>query len=171
VTSPTSVLTATITPWPYITWTPSQCDKLQFIADISIPDGTKISPGATFTKTWKVYNSGTCTWTKNYTMTYISGNPMGADSFKLTQSVAPGSYAEISVEFTAPDEPEDYSNFWRLRNPAGEIFGATLYVVIEVSTAVATATPTASPTPSATNTPVPTEVPPTKTPTPTGASS
>jgi hypothetical protein len=125
---------------------------LQFIADLTIPDGTKIYPGAKFTKTWKVYNSGTCAWTKDYRLTYISGNPMGADTFNLPKSVPPGGYMDISIEFTAPDIPEDYSNFWRLRNPAGEIFGATLYAIIEVSEDVKTPTPTNSPTVESTST-------------------
>jgi hypothetical protein len=53
---------------------------------------------------------------------------------------------------TAPDVEEDYSNFWRLRNTAGEIFGTTFYVAIEVSKGAGESTPTetqipATPTP------------------------
>jgi hypothetical protein len=179
------ISTQTNTLYPYISWTPSKCDKLTFVSDLSVPDDTKFYPGTKFTKKWKVYNSGTCAWTKDYRLTYISGNKMGADTINLDKTVSPGEYAEFSIDMTAPDTPEDYSNYWRLRNPTGLIFGDTLYVVIEVSksastltltgtlttTASVTATPTftatattpavTAPVPTATNTPSPTTAVPT----------
>jgi len=42
---------------------PAGCDRAQFISDVTVPDGTTFAPGATFTKTWRLKNSGTCTWT------------------------------------------------------------------------------------------------------------
>jgi hypothetical protein len=177
------ITTQTNTPYPYISWTPSTCDKSSFTKDITVPDDTKFYPGTKFTKTWRIYNSGTCTWTKEYRLQYISGNQMGADTIYLPKSVAPGEYLDISLDMTAPNEPEDYSNFWRLRNKTGLIFGETFYVVIEVTKGAQTLTPTPSmtytatttltatpitPSPTATNTTIPTETPlPTDTPAPT----
>ena len=43
-------------------------DRAQFVTDVTVPDGTKYDPGATFTKTWRLRNVGTCTWTTAYTM-------------------------------------------------------------------------------------------------------
>ncbi|HKI54124.1 MAG TPA: cohesin domain-containing protein, partial [Anaerolineales bacterium] len=58
--SPTS--TPTFTPSPTISPTPTMpnsiCDKAEFIADINIPTGTLMLPGAMFTKTWRLKNVG-----------------------------------------------------------------------------------------------------------------
>ncbi len=70
---------------------------------------------------------------RNTGFTYISGTPMGADTIYLPRAVAPGDTIDLSLQMTAPDIEEDYSNFWRLRNTAGEIFGTVFFVAIEVS--------------------------------------
>src|SRR5512143_3278895 len=41
----------------------SSCDWAQFVADVTVPDGTSYAPGTTFTKTWRLKNIGSCTWT------------------------------------------------------------------------------------------------------------
>ena len=41
-------------------------DRAQFVADVTVPDGTRYDPGATFTKTWRLRNIGTCTWTTSW---------------------------------------------------------------------------------------------------------
>jgi hypothetical protein len=131
---------------PVVTISPTQgCDDAKFSADLSIPDYSKLLPGTKFRKTWRIYNNGTCTWNKNYTLTYISGNKMGADTISLSRTVKPGEFLEISQDFTAPDVEEDYSNFWRLRNPIGIIFGDTVFCAIEVSNSAPTSTLTVTP--------------------------
>lgn len=40
----------------------SVCDLAQFVKDVTIPDGTLLSPVQTFYKTWRLKNVGTCTW-------------------------------------------------------------------------------------------------------------
>jgi hypothetical protein len=147
---PTQTVTPTPPyPYPYITWTPSTCDYSAFLADLDIVDYSKIPPGITFTKTWRIKNIGTCTWTTQYRFQYISGNPMGADTIYLPRVVPPGETIDLSLQMTAPDIEEDYSNFWRLRNTAGEIFGTTFYVAIEVSNGAGESTPTETQIPAA----------------------
>ena len=57
----------------------SACDVSVFITDVTIPDGTLMAPGQNFDKTWRIQNSGTCTWTVTYKAVFTgSGNgPMG----------------------------------------------------------------------------------------------
>ena len=38
-------------------------DWAQFVADVTVPDGARYDPNAAFTKTWRLRNIGTCTWT------------------------------------------------------------------------------------------------------------
>jgi hypothetical protein len=50
------------------------CIDRALLTGETIPDGTQISPGATFTKTWKFRNNGTCTWTPQYSLSMNSGH-------------------------------------------------------------------------------------------------
>jgi len=44
----------------------SRCDAASFVRDVTVPDGTKMEPGDDFTKTWRLLNAGTCSWTTAY---------------------------------------------------------------------------------------------------------
>ncbi len=56
-------------------------DRAQFVADVTVPDGTRYDPGATFTKTWRLRNAGTCTWTTSYTMVFDLRHADGLHGF------------------------------------------------------------------------------------------
>ena len=100
------------------------CDWAKFVADVTIPDGTSFSAGTAFTKTWRLQNIGSCTWTTGYSLVFSSGEKMGGpDSVPLTTTVAPGQTVEISVNLTAPSAPGAYRGFWQLKNASGAVFG------------------------------------------------
>ena len=81
----------------------SYCDWAAFVKDVSVPDGTRLSPGETFTKIWRLQNRGTCTWTPDYMLVYTSGDPMGATTaIRLPGYVAPGQTVDMSITLTAP---------------------------------------------------------------------
>ena len=68
----------------------SLCDSAQYISDLTVPDGAAFAPGATFTKTWRLKNSGTCTWSTSYNLVWVGGDPLGAPlSVKLPVDVPP----------------------------------------------------------------------------------
>jgi hypothetical protein len=99
-------------------------DRAQFIADVTVPDGTRYDPGATFTKTWKLRNSGTCTWSTSYTMVFDSGTQMGTTaSVAMPSSVPPGNSVDVSVPMTAPSAAGHYIGYWKFKNAAGVLFG------------------------------------------------
>src|SRR5688572_2187376 len=50
--------------------TPSCRDNAIFVEDVSIPDNTRLEAGEKFTKTWKLQNTGSCTWT-GYTIAFV----------------------------------------------------------------------------------------------------
>lgn len=134
------------------------CDNSAFVTDVTIPDGTQMTPGQTFTKTWRLQNNGTCPWTTAYRLTHVSGNAMGGVATALSQTVNPGASIDIPVAMTAPATAGEHRGDWRLVNASGQQFGTNVYVIIRVGTVTgATATPTvtnALPTPpTATNTP------------------
>ena len=127
------------TPFPTATATESiPCDRAAFVKDVSIPDGTDFEPGDTFTKTWQLRNSGSCTWTTGYALVFDSGNSMGGPASEpLTSSVAPNQTVDISIDLTAPNDADRYRGNWKLRNADGVIFGignsgSPFYVEIDV---------------------------------------
>ena len=62
---------------PTSTSIPGGCSNgMQFIADVTIPDGTVIAPNEHFIKTWRIRNSGTCAW-NGYHVVFADGEPMG----------------------------------------------------------------------------------------------
>ena len=48
------------------------CDRAQFISDVSVPDGTMFAPNTAFSKTWRLKNVGTCTWTTGYSVVFAA---------------------------------------------------------------------------------------------------
>jgi len=136
----------------------SACDKSAYINDVTIPDGTILAPGQTFVKTWKLQNTGSCTWSADYSLAFVSGIVMGGSTTTIGQSMASGAQAEISVSLTAPSTVGTYTGYWRLSNEQGVAFGVTVYVQIVVSNDASTLTPTPTPTATsaATSTPTPT---------------
>lgn len=140
------------------------CDDARFVSDVSIPDGTEMDPGETFTKTWRIENAGTCEWTEDYSVNFLSGDKLEGESTQISGTVEPGETYDVSIDMKAPFEAGTYTGTWTIMNESGFSFGNTFYVEIEV-TSSATATPTPTQTPTASETPTVT-TPPTETPTP-----
>jgi hypothetical protein len=127
--TPTATLTntpvpPTVTNTPVPTNTPIPCYRVQFIADITAADGTIYSQNQGFVKTWRLRNVGSCTWTSDFDLVFISGNAMGANSAVDTNAtVAPGNTVDYSIAFTAPGDTGTYTGNWEMRSPNGVIFG------------------------------------------------
>ncbi len=115
--SPPTVIPPTATTVP--------CDKVKFVKDVTVPDDTKMNPSSAFTKTWRLQNVGSCTWTSGYKMVFDHGDGMGGPKeVQLTSgTVAPGQTIDVSVNLSAPAQPGTYQGFWKLRNASGVLFG------------------------------------------------
>jgi hypothetical protein len=66
-----------------------------------------MDPGETFTKTWKVQNSGSCAWDAGFKFQLSGGDAMGATAVTLPAAVAAGATYDISVPMTAPSTSRD----------------------------------------------------------------
>jgi len=152
--TPTAEITETlaVTNTPVPTRTPfssggstgNACDLAGFVADVTVPDGTSFTPGASFTKTWRLINNGTCTWNTSYTVVFVDGEQMTtANSVALSSAVGPGESVDISIDMTAPSSAGNYLGNWYLKNSTGQIFGlpGPFYVEINVSGTGPSATP------------------------------
>lgn len=104
--------------------TPQPCNRASFVEDITVPDNTNFTVGKAFTKTWKLKNVGSCTWTSGYQLVFDSGDLMGGPaSQQLTAgTVAPGETIDVSVNLIAPAAPGTYKGNWKLKEPGGAIF-------------------------------------------------
>ncbi|MCJ7548701.1 MAG: NBR1-Ig-like domain-containing protein [Anaerolineae bacterium] len=114
-----------------------------FVGDIGLTDGTRLAPDTKFRKTWQVRNTGDCSWPVGTELVRIAGDPLPGPQIIPISQTSPGRDIIISVELTAPAKPGEYENSWRLRTPAGRLFGAILLVQIIVEEAP---TPTVTPT-------------------------
>jgi len=134
--------------------TPENCQfNAAFVADVTIPDGTLIQPAQSFTKVWRLRNTGTCPWDATTVLDFIGGSQMSAPNAAPVPPTPPGGTADIGVTMFAPSAAGTYRGVWQL-NAQGLFFGDRVTVLIHVPGAE----PPAPPPP--TNTPPPAPVQP-----------
>ncbi len=134
--TPTTGATPTATLQGGITSTPILCDALSFdpgSVDVNIPDGTQMTPGQQFVKTWKVRNNGSCTWGAGYGLVYAGySDKMSGQPQPLNNVVGPNQDVEVSVQFIAPTKVGDYLSAWQMANANGKPFPKVVFVKITV---------------------------------------
>lgn len=125
---------------PTATAIPIPCYRASYVDDVTVIDGTSFIAGTAFTKTWRIKNTGSCAWTKDFAVYFHSGNSMGAAaSVAFPAAVNPGGTVDLSVAMTAPSSTGDFTGNWMLKAANGTIFGvgtnanAALTVVIKVT--------------------------------------
>ncbi len=101
------------------------CNWAQFIADVTIPDGTNFAPSTAFKKTWRLKNIGTCAWTNtDVSLIYDSGQNMGTTtSYPLPTTVNPGQTVDITVDMTSPAAAGHYFGYYKFKSTSGGVFG------------------------------------------------
>ena len=144
INTPTAIVPAPATtsfPAP----TSSVCtDLAAFVSDVTIPDNTVIAANTAFTKTWRLKNTGTCTWDSNYLVAYISGATMSQQPgywiVQQGQTVAPGQTVDVSVGMTAPTDNGSYASYWGLKKVDGQFIpiqgdanGSSFYIKIKIN--------------------------------------
>lgn len=121
---------------PTTVTTEAACLSAKYVADVTVPDGTKFKNSEAFTKTWKIRNDGSCNWPDDTTLVFVSGAKLAApDSVKVGQVVS-GTEVEVSVALTAPDQYGSYTGYWQLKSAQGN-FGTPLSAVIAAGDAPA----------------------------------
>jgi len=99
------------------------CDLAFFLGE-TIPDGSEMYPGTMFKKTWTLRNDGSCTWTGDYAVVFMSGDSMSAPVATPIgkAEVKPGETVEVAVSLIAPTLGGEYRADFKLRNAAGVLF-------------------------------------------------
>jgi hypothetical protein len=109
----------------------------KFIQDINVPPGTVFAGGTKFTKIWRVQNSGSCPWNRNFTLMWVSGDMVGAKTqVPIPGTVQPGETVDLQIDLVAPKVDGKYKGGWMINDNAGHIFGvgknATNYLWVEI---------------------------------------
>jgi hypothetical protein len=116
----------------------------KWIADLTIPDFSTLSAGEKFVKTWTIQNTGTTTWTKDFSIIYLEGllGENNTTNIKITKDVAPGEQVDVSANFVAPAANGLYSSYWKMYSASGYMFGEVLSLKFYVGIVpTATSTP------------------------------
>jgi len=99
-------------------------ERADFIADVTIPDYSEIEIGEEITKTWRIKNAGSTTWTTSYVVEFEKGEKLGASTqIPLKKEVAPGETIDISIDFRVPTATGEYSSYWILKNEENRRLG------------------------------------------------
>lgn len=138
-----AVSTFTPSPQPTNTGTPTPtatpvCPQAQFVTDVTIPDGTIMTPGQTFIKKWRIRNTGQCAW-NGYSLVFDSGDAMSGPASKPIGVVNPGQEIDLEVNLTAPNTAGNYKGYWRIVTNSNVLVpmlngvdGKTFYLDIKV---------------------------------------
>ena len=105
---------------------------LTYVDDVTVPDGTIFVPGDEIVKTWAVRNDGNCAWNDKYSLRYIDGSAMEADSRQTLPALEPGEEGEVTVIFIAPQYAGSYYSGWQAYDAQGEPFGDDIFIEIYV---------------------------------------
>jgi hypothetical protein len=115
--SPTSAATLASAPLD------PNCAKAELVGE-NPPDGVILKPSQEFWKTWTIKNTGTCTWTPNYSLVFSNGDLMGGlTSYPINDDVAPGEQKDISIYLKSPDTEGTFTGYWQLLSPWNARFG------------------------------------------------
>ncbi len=120
--SPTQATPALLTDTPTLPCNRASAGKPEI--DITVPDGSLVQPGELFSKTWRLLNTGSCSWTRQYALVWFSGEQFGstlAQSF--SGEVPSGQTVDLTVDLVAPESPGTHQTNWKLRAPDGSLFG------------------------------------------------
>jgi uncharacterized protein YkwD len=143
---PTTILPPAASP-VLSTPSPDCTDSALFIADVTVLDDTQLSPGEPFTKTWRLKNTGSCTWDSRYALVFVSGDQMNGPASSPLFTTAPGATLDVSVRLVAPAGNGRFTGIYEIHDPSGRAIPVGLtnsvWVKIIVGT-LAEVQPTAS---------------------------
>ncbi len=103
---------------------PTCTDRATFVQDVTIPDGTYLAPERAFEKVWRLKNTGTCTWTQDYSLVFEGGDQLSVrESTLLSKDISPGDTVDLAMDMLAPQTGGSYKGYWMLRNSNQDLFG------------------------------------------------
>jgi lambda repressor-like predicted transcriptional regulator len=129
-----------------------QGDRSAFVRDVSVPDGALVLPGQRFTKIWELQNAGSVPWegrflqcvdeevvvtTRTGETLHLAHNLVPDQQRIPVPTTAPGATLQLSMDFTAPQQPGTVLSYWKSVFADGSLCfpdSAGLWVMVRVST-------------------------------------
>ena len=108
-------------------------DNATFVTDVTVPDDTIVAPGQTFTKTWRLQNSGSSNWGYGYHWVFNGGDKMAGPDTIEVPLIGAGNNCDVSVNLQASTTAGTYRGYWRLQSASGALFGPRVWVQIKVA--------------------------------------
>jgi len=106
--------------------------EARFLEDLTIPDGSIVTPGDEVDKRWAVENVGTCDWGPGYALVRVSNDEMSGPAEIDLYPARAGTRAVWQVVFLAPLIPGAYVSEWQAQAPDGTRFGEEVFVELIV---------------------------------------
>lgn len=123
---------------------PKPC-AARFVAERdTVPDDSVLEPGRSFTKVWRLQNTGATTWGEDYQFVLVGGQTLGASYRQPVSRCQPGEAIDITVSFVTPPMAGQYISTWSLVDPQGAPFGQPVWTRIQVAAPPVAAAPRAA---------------------------
>jgi hypothetical protein len=87
----------------------------------TVRDGAFVKVGSTFDQTWELENSGFLVWEERALKELASEGLTPAVALTQIPRTEPGKRAQVSISFTAPDEPCSCRSVWQLVDAEGRV--------------------------------------------------
>lgn len=93
-------------------------DDSQFEGDITYPDGTLVPPNSSFTKVWRLRNTGTVVWA-NRLLARVNEDPCQAPKMVAIPQTKPGDTVDIAVPVRTPGKAGRCKIYWKMADEQG----------------------------------------------------
>ncbi len=104
-------------------------NRAEIVEDVTVPDGTMFDVNTPFEKTWRIQNTGTCSW-DGYSLVFIGQEQMSGPNSIPVPATASNATVDLSVPLQAPSTAGVHVGHWRLRTASGEFFGPIINTTI-----------------------------------------
>lgn len=115
--------------WPK---TPAAQPDAAYVVDVTLVDGSQTNLNESFVKTWRMRNTGGCTWPVGTVLNFVTGYPLPGTGAVPVPLAAPGEDVDVSIALTAPPRPGLYESYWRLQTREGYPFGSVVFLKLAV---------------------------------------
>ncbi|PZG02917.1 NBR1-Ig-like domain-containing protein [Micromonospora deserti] len=93
-------------------------DDSQFEGDITYPDGTLVPPNSSFTKIWRIRNTGSVLWANRF-LARVNEEPCQAPKAVAIPQTRPGEAVDIAVTVRTPSKPGRCKIYWKMADEQG----------------------------------------------------
>ncbi|WP_203737883.1 NBR1-Ig-like domain-containing protein [Actinoplanes italicus] len=96
-------------------------DDSVFEGDITYPDGTVVPPKSSFTKVWRLRNTGTVVWANRF-LARANEQPCKAPDLTPIPQTNPGETVDIAVPVDTPAGPASCKIYFKMADEQGRTF-------------------------------------------------